>query len=355
MESLAVRQAFWGGKRVLLTGHTGFKGTWATQMLAQAGAEVHGLALAPDGTPSLFDMLEGRGLASSTIGDIMDREIVIEKVREVQPHIVVHLAAQPLVRCSYRTPVETLAVNVMGTAHLLDALWRFGDAKAVLVVTSDKVYENRESDQAFTESDRLGGHDPYSASKAAAEIAAAAFRRSYFAKAGVPLATARGGNVIGGGDFSADRLIPDMVRADMRASPLKLRNPQATRPWQHVLDCLAGYFAYLQALAEGQELPPALNFGPSAAGGCLTVAEVRSMFSEHLETPLEWEPDTADAPHETGRLAIDSGAAERLLGWRSRYSAREAIGLTGAWYRAWREGADPADLTLSQVSSFLLP
>ena len=353
MEGLAVTSDFWQDKRVLITGHTGFKGVWATRMLIRLGAEVHGFALAPDGDLSLFAMLGEEGLASSTIGDITDRGTVNRIVAETSPQVVLHMAAQSLVRRSYREPVETFSANVMGTVHLLDALRGLNEMEAVLVVTTDKVYENQEDGHAFVESDRLGGHDPYAASKAATEIATAAFNLSYFSSSRVAIATARGGNVIGGGDFSEDRLIPDMIRAEIAGAPLKLRHPQATRPWQHVLDCLAGYLVYIRTLSEGRDLPRSLNFGPTDPNDNLTVAQVEAAFSAIFGSGLSWEQDSSITPREMKELAINTDAAQRLLGWESRYSSSEAIRLTAEWYRAWRDGADSRTLLDAQIASFM--
>ena len=352
MEGLGLSAAFWRGKRVLLTGHTGFKGVWATRMLERAGAEVHGFALAPEREPSLFGMLGARGLASSTIGDVADRAALAGAVAAARPQLVLHMAAQSLVRRAYREPVETFATNAMGAVHLLDALRGLDGVEAVLVVTTDKVYAEREDGRAFVEGDRLGAGEPYAASKAAAELATAAFGQSFFAPRGTPLATARGGNVVGGGDFSEDRLAPDIVRAALAGAPLKLRRPNATRPWQHVLDCLAGYFAYLEALAARRDVPCALNFGPDRPGGGLSVADFHARFAAALGGAKDWEPDSG-AARETEALAIDASAARRLLGWRNRYSPAEAIRLAAEWYRAWRAGADAGELIDAQIASFL--
>lgn len=353
MEGLVVMPEFWEVKRVLITGHTGFKGVWATRLLVHLGAEVHGLALPPDSDPSLFAMLGEEGLASSTLGDMTDREVVARTVAEVRPQFVLHMAAQPLVRRSYREPVETFATNVMGTVHLLDSLREQDGVEVVLIVTTDKVYENKEDERAFAESDRLGGRDPYAASKVAVEVATAAFDLSYFSTNEVPLATARAGNVIGGGDFSEDRLIPDIVRAEIEGVSLKLRNPQATRPWQHVLDCLAGYLLYIQALSERQDMPRSLNFGPTSPEDNLTVAQMQATFSSIFGVDQDWEQDAAPAPREMNTLAINADMAQRLLGWKSCYSPLEAIRLTAEWYRAWRGGADPQSLLDAQIASFI--
>lgn len=342
--------AFWRGRRVLVTGHTGFKGGWAVLWLRELGAQVTGFALPPETEPSLFAML-GAAAGTSILGDLCDRAAVADAVARAAPEIVLHMAAQPLVRRGYAEPVETFAANTMGTVHLLDALRGAEGLRAVLVVTTDKVYENDETGRPFAESDRLGGHDPYAASKAATEIAAASFARSYFAPAGVRLATARGGNVIGGGDFAADRLIPDIVRAALAGQPVCLRNPAATRPWQHVLDGLCGYLVYLEALAARRDVPPALNFGPPA-GEVLTVAQIADAMTAAMDMPGGWTPE-AGGPHEMRALALDSGLAATALGWRGRIPPVDAIRLTAEWYAAWRNGADMEWATRHQVRAFM--
>ncbi|RVI05326.1 CDP-glucose 4,6-dehydratase, partial [Sinorhizobium meliloti] len=242
---------FWAGKRVLLTGHTGFKGSWAAVWLKEMGAHVTGYALPPASRPSLHDLLHPSGALGGQFGDIRDGEALATIARKSEPEIVLHMAAQPLVRESYAAPAETFDVNVMGTVRLLEAARATPSVKAVLVVTTDKVYRNDESGRHFRESDTLGGHDPYSGSKAACELAVATWRSAYLRECGIRVATARGGNVIGGGDFSADRLVPDVVRAALSGTRLNIRSPLATRPWQHVLDCLNGYFLFAEALFKG--------------------------------------------------------------------------------------------------------
>ncbi|RBO53785.1 CDP-glucose 4,6-dehydratase [Rhodovulum sp. BSW8] len=350
MEDLGV--SFWAGKRVLLTGHTGFKGAWAGRWLARRGAEVTGISLPPEPGPALYDSLGQDHLAASHMADLRDAGRTAELVRAARPEIVLHLAAQPLVRRSYADPVLTFGSNVMGTVHLLDALRREAALRAVLVVTSDKVYENDTSGRAFAETDRLGGHDPYSASKAATEIAVASFRRAFFAEAGVPLATARGGNVIGGGDFSADRLVPDIVRALMADTPPEIRNPGATRPWQHVLDCLDGYLTFVQALAEGRALPEALNFGPAPGTPAVTVAELAEGLYAALGRPPTLGTPAERGPHEMAHLAIDAGLAARTLGWRPRLSGAETLDLTARWYAGFLAGEDAARLTDQQIDQY---
>lgn len=348
---MAADPSFWQGRRVLLTGHTGFKGSWAALWLSGMGAKVTGLALEPESDPALFAMLDLP--IASRIVDLRDAEATRATVDAADPEVVLHLAAQPLVRRSYREPAATFASNVMGTVHLLDALRGREGVRAILVVTSDKVYENDESGRAFTESDRLGGHDPYAASKAATEIAAASFARSYFMPCGVPLATARGGNVIGGGDFSEDRLIPDVIRAARSGEQLVLRNPTATRPWQHVLDCLDGYFTFAQALASGADMPPALNFGPHDPADTMTVDEAVQAMSRAMGLPGEWQRDAAAQPHEMAALALDPQLASEVLGWRGRMTSNQAIRLTADWYAAWTNGADVTGFTQAQIAAYV--
>lgn len=342
--------AFWRGRRVLVTGHTGFKGGWAGLWLREMGAEATGFALPPDTDPSLFAML-GDAAGASLLGDLRDAGAVADAVAGAAPELVLHMAAQPLVRRGYADPVATFASNVMGTVHLLEALRGVEGLRAILVVTTDKVYENDESGRPFGEADRLGGHDPYAASKAATEIAVASYARSFFAPAGVRLATARGGNVIGGGDFAADRLIPDIVRAGLAGAPVRLRNPRATRPWQHVLDCVAAYLAYLEALAQGRDVPPSLNVGPPP-GEVLTVAEIADAISAALDLPEGWAEEPG-GPHEMKALSLDPGLAAAALGWRGRLAPSQAIRLTADWYAAWRRGADMEATTRAQIRDYM--
>ncbi|MDE2490767.1 MAG: CDP-glucose 4,6-dehydratase, partial [Elusimicrobia bacterium] len=279
MEGLEVTDAFGGafrGRRVLVTGHTGFKGSWLSLWLAELGAEVSGYALAPDESQALFGRLGLERRTDSRLGDVRDAALLEKTLRETRPEIVFHLAAQPLVRASYAAPAETFAVNVQGTANVLDSVRRTETARAVVVVTTDKVYENREDGRAYREDDRLGGRDPYSASKAAAEIVAASYRASFFSAPGAAsIATARAGNVIGGGDDAADRLLPDCVRALTAGRDVVVRNPASVRPWQHVLEPLSGYLRLAERqLAEPARFASAWNFGPSLDGAGLPVLEV---------------------------------------------------------------------------------
>jgi CDP-glucose 4,6-dehydratase len=347
----ALDPAFWRGKRVLLTGHTGFKGSWAAIWLSGLGAEVTGLALAADQTPSLFELATVEGLVRSLIVDLRDLASVGAALAGQSFDLVLHMAAQPIVRTAIADPAATFASNVMGTVHLLQALRAQTSLQAVLAVTSDKVYANAGAGRAFVEGDALGGKDPYSASKAATEIAVQSFAASYYRPAGVPLATARGGNVIGGGDFSADRIVADIVRAARAQRPVVLRHPEATRPWQHVLDCVAGYLVYLQALATDPAAPRAMNFGPRPGGREVSVGELATLGVEALGAqPWRHEPDPISL--EATSLAIDAGLARRALGFESRLDAAQAVTLTMEWYRRQAEGADALALCRGQIAAY---
>jgi len=342
---------FWAGKRVLLTGHTGFKGSWAAVWLEQMGARVTGLALAPDQTPALFDQAGIAGLVESHVVDLRDQAAVEALVRMRDFDLVLHMAAQPIVRTSIEDPVATFAANIMGTAHLLQALRAQPALAAVLVITSDKVYANNEQGRAFQETDALGGKDPYSASKAAAEIVTQSFARSYYETAGVPLATARGGNVIGGGDFSRDRLVADIVRAGQAQGVTVLRHPEATRPWQHVLDCVAGYLVYLERLASDPAAPRALNFGPRPGGPEVTVGELATRATQALGAkPWRHEPDPQSL--EARALGIDASLARQVLDFESRLDAPVAVDWTMDWYRAQADGGDALALMRDQISRY---
>ena len=345
----AVDSAFWSGKRVLLTGHTGFKGSWAAIWLARMGARVTGLSLAPDTRPNLFTLAGVAGLTASHLADLRDPVAIAAALDGQAFDLVLHMAAQPIVRTSIKDPIGTLATNVMGTANLLQALRAQRGLQGVLVITSDKVYANHETGRAFAEGDNLGGKDPYSASKAAAEIVVQSFARSYFAD--VPVGTARGGNVIGGGDFSRDRLVADIVRAARAGEQVVLRHPEATRPWQHVLDCLAGYFAHLRALATDPDAPRALNFGPKPGGAQVSVGELATLGVEALGgQPWRHERDPTSLEAQT--LAIDAGLAKRTLGFESRIDAPRAVALTMDWYRRQASGENAHRLCLEEIEGY---
>lgn len=343
---------FWADKRVLVTGHTGFKGSWLCETLLARGAKVSGLALAPDTRPALFDQLGLARRMDHALGDIRDAGLVAARLREVRPEIVLHLAAQPLVRRSYREPLDTWATNVMGTAHVLEAVRLLQSPCAVVVVTTDKVYENREWEHPYREIDPLGGHDPYSASKAGTELVAASWRKAFFAGTDVRLATARAGNVIGGGDWSEDRILPDLARAFASNQPLLVRNRHAVRPWQHVLDPLEGYLMLAERLAgpEAARLEDGFNFGPEPA-------DQRSVGSLVEEARRHWAGTWIDAtdpnaPHEAGQLALSIERARMVLGWKPRWDFGRAVSETVAWYRDVATGADPALSVQAQIARF---
>lgn len=341
---------FWRGKRVLLTGHTGFKGAWASAWLSRMGAEVHGFALAPDTEPNLASLLRLSN-SKSIIGDIRDAGKIASAVAASRPHLVLHMAAQALVRRSYAAPVETFEANVNGTINLLDALRGHDGLLACLVITSDKVYENDGSGKAFVETDTLGGSDPYSASKAACEIATASFARSYFSLPAPPVATARAGNVIGGGDWSADRIVPDLWRAHQLAAKVELRYPNATRPWQHVLEPLAGYFDYLEAMANGLRAPT-LNFGPAETHQVTVSGVVDAFQRAYGARAAGWIQAPGTHPKEAPTLAIDARRATTLLPWRPRLDAVQAIRWTAEWYAAFDNGSDMNAFTQAQIAEF---
>jgi len=340
---------FWAGKRVLLTGHTGFKGSWAAIWLTQLGAKVTGFALPPDQQPNLFTLAGVERRIESRFIDLRNPSAVGAAAAGRTFDLVLHMAAQPIVRASVEDHIGTFATNVMGTAHLLQALRSQPALQAVLAITSDKVYANDELGRALVEGDCLGGKDPYSASKAAAEIVVQSFAKSFFAVA--PVATARGGNVIGGGDFSRDRLVADIVRAARAGGPVVLRHPEATRPWQHVLDCLAGYLRHLEALATDPATPRALNFGPRPGGAEVSVGEIATMGVEALGgQPWRHEPDPASIEART--LSIDASLARRTLGFESRLGAPEAVALTMDWYRRQAAGEDALALCLEEIDGY---
>ncbi|MGJ0394851.1 MAG: CDP-glucose 4,6-dehydratase [Methylocystis sp.] len=338
------------GRRVLLTGHTGFKGAWLALWLDRLGAEVYGFALPPEGDASLYEMARVGERLNSTFGDLNDLDSVEAAVAKARPQIVFHLAAQAIVRRSHVDPLGTLATNVMGAAHLLQALRGAPDVSTILVVTSDKVYANDEQGAAFAEDARLGGKDPYSASKAAAELVTRAYAQSFFKDTSVKIVTARGGNVIGGGDYAADRIVPDIVRAAAKNERPVLRMPHATRPWQHVLDCLHGYLTYVDALERGERLPETLNFGPDPSAP-ITVGELTEEMLKALGRDARYEHQPLDS-REMNVLAVDSSRARALLKWRDRLPGRLAINWTADWYRDAFAESGPLATTLAQIDAF---
>ncbi|MBN8218032.1 MAG: CDP-glucose 4,6-dehydratase [Spirochaetes bacterium] len=356
-----MREAFDGfyrGRRVLVTGHTGFKGSWLSLWLESLGARVSGFALAPPTNPSHFDALGLAGRMDDRRGDVRDAALLAKIVAEVKPEVVFHLAAQPLVRLSYEQPVETMASNVMGTAHLLEAVRGLRSPCVCQIITTDKCYENREWIYAYRENDALGGYDPYSASKAGAELMTASWRQSFFhpdrlAEHGVSVASVRAGNVIGGGDWALDRIVPDCVRALMAGKTIPVRNPEAIRPWQHVLEPLSGYLwlAARQA-TRAPEFADSFNFGPQA-GDALPVREVARLVVESWGEG-RWEATGVGGPHEARFLKLDTAKAQALLGWRPVYGAAQAIAHTVAWYRASAAGKmDASPFGLRQIHDFV--
>jgi CDP-glucose 4,6-dehydratase len=334
---------------VFLTGHTGFKGAWMNLWLQYLGAKVTGYALAPHTEPSLFALVSGHG--SSHIADIRNEDQVRDALIGADPHIVIHMAAQALVRESYRDPLATFATNVLGTGIVLQACRALKHVECVLVVTSDKVYENHGEGRPFIERDRLGGHDPYSNSKACAELLTASFRDSFFSD-GAPIATARAGNVIGGGDWSQDRLIPDCVRALKAGEPVSLRYPEAIRPWQHVLEPLSGYLAFAQALVQAPAATPrAINFGPDPSSFC-TVREVVDSFSASFSGRPGWRRDAGTHIKEASALTLSSALAEGALGWRPRLAVPEALAWTADWYRAQAAGENMTKYSEAQITRY---
>jgi CDP-glucose 4,6-dehydratase len=347
---------FWRDRRVLVTGHTGFKGSWLALWLQTLGARVTGLSLEPPSEPNLFNAAGVGRLMADRRADIRDAASVASVVRETQPEVVMHLAAQSLVRRSYAQPVETFATNVMGTVHVLDAVRGCAGVRAVVLVTSDKCYENREWAWGYRESDAIGGHDPYSASKGCAELVAVAYRRSFFVSrehGAALLATARAGNVIGGGDWATDRLIPDMVRAFSRGSRARIRNPNAVRPWQHVLEPLRGYLVLAERLCadDGASFADAWNFGPHA-GDAWAVARVADAVAHRFGAGAGWDLENHAQPHESLALALDCSKSRHRLGWTPVLDLDAALDWTVRWYRGYAGGTPARELMIRDLEAY---
>jgi CDP-glucose 4,6-dehydratase len=351
-----MKPAFWQGKKVFLTGHTGFKGSWLSLWLQQLGAEVTGFALAP-GEPSLFEVAQVGSNMRSVVGDIRDGAALKAALQEAQPDIVIHMAAQALVRYSYANPVETYATNVMGLVNLFEAVRATPGIRAVLNVTSDKCYENKEWVWGYRENEAFGGYDPYSNSKACAELVTSAYRNSYFnpatyAEHGVALASGRAGNVIGGGDWAEDRLIPDMMRAIARGEPVRIRSPHAIRPWQHVLEPLSGYLTLAEHLVEhGAAFAEGFNFGPHDIDA-RPVEWIIERLCRSWGDGASWTLDASPQPHEAHYLKLDCSKARSRLQWQPRWHLGETIDHIVAWHRAHRDGADMRALTLAQIATY---
>lgn len=342
---------FWAGKRVLVTGHTGFKGSWLSLWLHMLGAQVHGFALAAQGTPNLFDVAQVADACTDCQGDVRDADVLAQRVREIRPEIVFHLAAQSLVREGYRRPLDTFSTNVMGTASLLDALVRHPAARVAVAVTTDKVYRNHEWAYPYREDDVIGGRDPYSASKSAMEVVVASYRDSYLADSGLALASARAGNVIGGGDWSADRLLPDAIRAWQHQAVLKVRNGASVRPWQHVLEPLCGYLLLAQALWQRPELAGAYNLGPQS-GNHATVREVVMLAQEaYGQGSVEFQL-TSEGPHEARMLTLETAKAHLALDFRARWDLQEAVRRSMHWYREQAAGVPAQTLCRADIADY---
>ena len=354
MAALNPDPAFWAGRRVLLTGHTGFKGAWLSLWLARLGAQVTGFALAPGTRPNLFEAI-GFPPQRSRIGDIRDLAALTEAVTATEPEIVIHMAAQALVRPSYADPVGTFATNTMGTVHLLEAVRAVPDVRAVVVVTSDKAYENREWPYAYRETEAMGGRDPYSASKGCAELVTSAYRASFFGAGGHParIASARAGNVIGGGDYALDRLIPDIVRAFGAGESVEIRAPHAVRPWQHVLEPLAGYLRLAECLAgtDGDRFAEGWNLGP-ADEDCRPVSDLVERLAQGWGDGARWHLSQKTHPHEATYLKVDASKARARLGWDRRLTLDTALAWTAAWYRAAASGAAPCALAEAEIARY---
>ena len=346
---------FWRDKRVLLTGHTGFKGSWASLWLQSLGAKVYGLALDPPTTPNLFTVAHvANGMVSHTIGDIRDLPTVQQAMQASQADIVIHMAAQPLVRLSYAEPVETYATNVMGTVHVLESARHTPSVKAIVVVTTDKCYENKEWAWGYRENEPMGGHDPYSNSKGCAELVTSAYRNSFLQSSGIAVATARAGNVIGGGDWAADRLVPDILRAFEQNQPLIIRNPHATRPWQHVLEPLSGYLSLAEHLyTQGQAFAEGWNFGPKDDD-----ARAVQWIVEHMVNSwgngASWQQDGGVHPHEANYLKLDISKAKARLGWQPRWPLATALAHITTWHQAWLANDDMKNQCLAHIQKYSL-
>ena len=357
VEGLSVQAVFWKGKRVLVTGHTGFKGSWLCLWLQRLGAQVSGYALKPPTDPSVFDLAQvGRGIQSIE-ADVRDLPRLKAAVSDLRPEVVIHLAAQALVRPSYQDPVGTYATNVMGTVHVLEAIRQGGHVRSAVIVTSDKCYQNNEWAWGYRENEPMGGHDPYSNSKGCAELVTSAYRRSFFCgeggRAECGLASARAGNVIGGGDWSTDRLVPDIVRGVAAGQPVAIRNPRAVRPWQHVLEPLSGYLLLAEKLWDSpQGYSEAWNFGP-ADGDAVPVSQVADKLVGLWGPPAAWTSAADGRLHEASFLKLDCSKARARLGWRPRTDLDQALRWVVDWHKAHLAGRDVREVCLRQIDEFM--
>jgi CDP-glucose 4,6-dehydratase len=348
-----VNSEFWKEKKVFLTGHTGFKGSWMSLWLQQMGADVMGYALTPDSVPDLFTVAHVGAGMESVIGDIRDLEHITKSMNTFNPDILIHMAAQPLVRKSYIDPVETYSTNVMGTVNVLEAARKCPNLKAIVSVTTDKCYENKEWEWGYRENEPMGGHDPYSSSKGCAELVTSAYRRSFFNTPDTAaLASARAGNVIGGGDWADDRLVPDILAAFAKAEPVIIRNPLATRPWQHVLEPISGYLVLAEALyTEGHTFAEAWNFGPKDED-CRPVSYILDKIVEYWDGEASWKLDKNNNPHEAGFLKLDCSKAGSRLNWQPKWSLEETLKSIVDWYQHYKNGDDVKKECLKEIKKY---
>ena len=346
-----IDKEFWPGKRVFLTGHTGFKGSWLSIWLSHLGCNVLGYALSPDSKPSLFDVAKVSKVIDSKIGDIRDQELLYESMVGFNPDILIHMAAQPLVRYSYDNPVETYEINVIGTAKVLEVARSCNNLKAIINITTDKCYENVGFDKSYKETDPMGGYDPYSSSKGCAELVAASYRRSYLNDLGIGIASARAGNVIGGGDWASDRLIPDILRSFQNNEPVIIRNPKATRPWQNVLEPLSGYLILAQKIYNNKDYSEGWNFGPREQD----VESVDWILDKMIaEWPgSTWRLDQDSNPHEAGFLKLDISKAELKLGWKPLWELSLTLKKIIFWHKAWKNKEDMHAVCIAEIKEYM--
>ena len=353
MSRALTKPSFWQGKRVLMTGHTGFKGSWLSLWLQSMDAVVRGIALTPPTEPALFDVARVAAGMEHKIADIRDLAATLTLVRDFAPEIIIHMAAQPLVRLSYEEPIATYATNVMGTVHLLEAARAAGSVRAIVNVTTDKCYENREWNWGYRENEPMGGRDPYSSSKGCVELVSSAYRASFLKQEGIAMATARAGNVIGGGDWAKDRLVPDVLRALEKSVPVEIRNPLSIRPWQHVLEPLSGYLLLAERLyTEGAVWAEGWNFGPRDED-TKTVQWIVEHLCADWGEGASWTQQSGDHPHEANYLKLDISNARNRLDWTPHWDLDEALSRIIDWHRAWCDGADMRAICLEQISDYL--
>ncbi len=353
MEPVVDLKSFYKDKKVFITGHTGFKGTWLTRILVMFGADVVGYSLEPPTNPSLFEQTRVGNQIHSVFGDIRDIEKLTAVMLEAQPEIVLHLAAQPIVRTSYKEPVLTYETNVMGTVNVLEAVRTVKNVKSVVNVTTDKVYLNRERAEGYKENEELCGYDPYSNSKSCSELVTYSYRNSFFTDKDAPaISTARSGNVIGGGDYATDRIIPDCIRAIEQRRQIILRNPQSTRPYQHVLECLSGYLLLAQKQYLDKKFAGAYNFGPDDES-CVTTGKLASLFCEAWGDKAKWITEhESNAPHEAIFLKLDNSKSKNVLGWIPQWSIKTAVGKTVEWEKFLQKGMPAAEVTDNQIKEY---